>query len=1689
MVSRLWTLKDGVGNTSTCTQTINIVDIIVPAITCPPQIDVVCSQNVGWATEVADITEIHCTAPIPFNNGANGYYWVDNGDWVNQSFHANNTGLLASVSFGLMDIVKARPFTITVSLYPGQAACMVKYPDGCPLWVGTITFPAGGSNPNGIYTIAIPESERPYMAAGSNWYTLTFEGIGTQDNTWKHGWWLSETNCANAPWPYASPMPGGGVYGYGYEGGGCQTNAHVAFNTVIAQIPGLAVSDNCMVKSVGYNVNSGSFFDYGTTNVLFTVKDVSGNQASCIMPVTVTDVTPPVISGCPGNINQGTDEGDCAAIISWDEPTALDACDGTVNWYTRSHAPGSEFPKGTTTVTYVFRDGRTPPNESTCSFTVTVYDDEAPVITLNGNATVHICEDGFYEDLGATADDNCDVTVTVNTDNPVDTQIPATYTVTYSAQDIAGNIATPVTRTVIVDPLPVVQSCALQYSSDGTTWSAMSGSWPSYDMCLDKSLNYLLDVNSMVLDPPDLMDNTMNAFTLTASSNTPLFLAYWDSKGVDGEQTYGDWRDRMWLIINGQAPFFYVKDNGSDIKLIDGLMYFLAGNTGEPILTLPGDYPELTYAYTGTLQGVNGCTSLPVTVSMTFTSIPVITCPGPITVGTDEGVCGASVAFAATAIGVPIPGITYSLEGVDISSGYTFPVGTSIVTATAANSCGNDACNFSVTVTDDDAPAITCPCNIAQANDEGECGAVVTFAANATDNCSAVVTYSQNPGTFFPVGTTPVTATATDPAGNTASCTFTVTITDTEVPSITCPADLTISCDASQLPANTGSATATDNCTTNPVIGYTDQVVSGSCPGNYIINRTWTATDQYTNAASCIQVITVQDVTAPDWIAPIFRRDMPLANVNNAAGSNRCNVGWADGANPDDYYTDDFKLGTSSDGFWTINKVVVWGLAGYTDDPDFQLEDFFNDISLYGANAPVDPWVSPYDYTNLQGNASMATIATGSFNVGSNTTGNPDITIEEVTYYNGESYQGSSGTYRRIWKVTFDNLNWTVPANTLILYGVNCTHKFPAEVPKRWFNHFTNITLGTAPYTSFDNLNIDFVPTVTPPVRDIYAIDNSQPGLGWDKGNDHNVRIYGVPSCSIAFNGCLDDVPAGPTVGEIAELFADNCSNPLTVTKFTETEGSDCAWDVTYSYKVEDACGNVKLPWPTAHYTGGDQTAPTITCPPAVTVHMNSGCNYVGSIGTATATDNCTDVGAIAISSNAPASFPEYETTVTWTAVDLCGNTSTCTQLVTVVRNTVSGALKYNNAAKTPMNNVTLQLTDGTSNWTYVTDDVTGHYEFPNLCGGDYSISIININKPVGYINSTDASALNFWSANQSPIQHVKFNAGEVNYNAGFTVTALDALAIQNYFVYGTAFPRKLTTNTPWTFWIAGEFVNNNADNARLPQTFGFNCTNDMTVDIYGMGVGDFNGSFTPGDLKVASQTLELVYNNTRWADAGAEIALPVYLMDANIVGAASIIMNFPSELLEVTGVTFENSDGQLDWAVVGNELRIGWNTLQPAWFEANAKLLTIWGKTTSTFSQGDVIRFELAADPANELADGSFDVIPDAVLGMDLLEFSTYGIVEPADGSGLTLESRPNPFATYTTLTYNLPADGRVTIKVTDILGRTVATLIDEQQISGKYSVKLDALPLQPGVYTATLTLHSSTGDIVKTTKLVRQQ
>ncbi|WP_224363071.1 FG-GAP-like repeat-containing protein [Hyalangium versicolor] len=106
-----------------------------------------------------------------------------------------------------------------------------------------------------------------------------------------------------------------------------------------------------------------------------------------------------------------------------------------------------------------------------------------------------------------------------------------------------------------------------------------------------------------------------------------------------------------------------------------------------------------------------------------------------------------------------------------------FGSGQHSVTLTASDGDSSAQCVGTVTVVDTTKPVITCPISVDASISLGQLSVIVNFAVSASDTCGPThVTCNHPPGTLFIPGLTPVTCTATDTSGNTASCQFGVRV-------------------------------------------------------------------------------------------------------------------------------------------------------------------------------------------------------------------------------------------------------------------------------------------------------------------------------------------------------------------------------------------------------------------------------------------------------------------------------------------------------------------------------------------------------------------------------------------------------------------------------------------------------------------------------------------------------------------------------------------------------------------------------------------------------------------------------------------------------------------------------------------------------------------------------------------------
>ncbi|NMO18764.1 HYR domain-containing protein [Pyxidicoccus fallax] len=284
--------------------------------------------------------------------------------------------------------------------------------------------------------------------------------------------------------------------------------------------------------------------------------------------------------------------------------------------------------------------------------------------------------------------------------------------------------------------------------------------------------------------------------------------------------------------------------------------YSQASDTSFPLGTTP-----VTATVTDGLGRTDACSF---DVIVQDTTPPTLTCPLDFSVDATS-TTGATVSYPPMTTSDAVSDVKVSASP---ESGSHFDVGITPVRVSATDDAGNTAsCGFEVTVSMPPAPEITCPADAVAEATSGAGAAVDYLPATATGSAPLSVAYSQQAGTRFGLGTTPVTATVTDGLGRTASCGFRVTVRDTTAPSLTCGADVVAEATSAHgaavsppLPSATDAVTSTPTVSASPAGGSTFPM--GVTP------VTVTATDDAGNSATCTFRVIVRDSTAPTLTCP-----------------------------------------------------------------------------------------------------------------------------------------------------------------------------------------------------------------------------------------------------------------------------------------------------------------------------------------------------------------------------------------------------------------------------------------------------------------------------------------------------------------------------------------------------------------------------------------------------------------------------------------------------------------------------------------------------------------------------------------------------------------------------------------------------------------------------------------------------
>ncbi|MFM2190652.1 MAG: hypothetical protein RL491_1038, partial [Bacteroidota bacterium] len=626
----------------------------------------------------------------------------------------------------------------------------------------------------------------------------------------------------------------------------------------------------------------------------------------------------------------------------------------------------------------------------------------------------------------------------------------------------------------------------------------------------------------------------------------------------------------------------------------------------------------------------------------------------PINIGTLSGTTSGT-------INATIPTATPA------GSGYRIRVVSSSPVQTSADNGADIQINKS--------PAITCPSNITSGATVGQCGKIINFNATATGTPSPTLSYSTASGSFFPVGQTPVIATATNSCG-TSTCTFNVTITDQEPPIAYCKnisTYLSASGSVTILGFETDSL-SNDNC---GISSYSVSPNTFSCQNLGQNTVTMTVTDANGNASSCTSIVTVIDTVKPTancknitvslggngtvvisgsqidngsfdacgistmTVSPssfncanIGSNTVTFTVTDGSGNSNSCTaiVTVQDNANPS--ISAPAAISTNTNSGCTATNVALG--TPITSDNCSVASITNNAPTVFPIGSTIVTWI----VTDVNGNSSSS---------------NQTVTVVDnqapsITPSSNISVNITSGCTKSVSvpDATIGD-NCTVGNLSFTMTGATTLSATSGQVGIRTFNKgITTIT-----YTLSDAAGNTSTASMT-----VTVIDAIAPTL--------------VPASNISQNlisGCTKSITVGNSI------FADNClgavlthsASGATIFSGTGQVGTQVfnLGTTTILYTVTDASGNTTSASRTV--TLNDNINPSISAPSSVSVNTNSGCTATGvSLGTPTTADNCS---VTSVTNDAPSSFPLGNTTVTWTVTDGSGNTATATQIVTVTDN------------------------------------------------------------------------------------------------------------------------------------------------------------------------------------------------------------------------------------------------------------------------------------------------------------------------------------------------------------------------------------------------------------------------------------
>ncbi len=355
----------------------------------------------------------------------------------------------------------------------------------------------------------------------------------------------------------------------------------------------------------------------------------------------------------------------------------------------------------------------------------------------------------------------------------------------------------------------------------------------------------------------------------------------------------------------------------------------------------------------------------------------------------------------------------------------------------------------------------------------------------------------------------------------------------------------------------------------------------------------------------------------------------------------------------------------------------------------------------------------------------------------------------------------------------------------------------------------------------------------------------------------------------------------------------------------------------------------------------------------------------------------------------------------------------------------------------------------------------------------DFYITAKNVANLVGYVPSDTVKGNYFYQVNDSPltirdVQYSPFGSGYSSYNGYYvTLTGIVTADTSDYPGKSSNYPQRVYMQQgsgPWTGILIGTKGMHGTDVLKFKDGDSITLTGKIvenfyvtTIDSLTSIVINSNNNPVPTPVTVPTADIGKYPSNTISAEQWESVLIDyknVSVVRENADGNPG-----PG----VSGVNNNYGEMYVKDTLGGDSTRVslqdGNNNYENHWdsnFIDNPAYKYI--NTGSKFSElRGIIYFSFSNYKlCPRKADDFVGFIPTAVNGYTNKMPGTFGLNQ----------NYPNPFNPSTVITFSIPKASQVTLKIYDILGQEVKTLVNDSKMPGKYTISFNASSLSSGVY-----------------------